>query len=376
MEKTLRIEAIKQAMDEAGLSQTALAKKLSVSKEIISQWLKGSKLPRPDKLLKLGLALDLAFDEIVETVAGANEPVIAFRKKGSTKTTEKHILRAKNMGRLLSCLVPYLPFDEFVQPSKLKKPNLEYEYIQSFVSKVRQEIGLRIDQVIDFTDLIHTFKELQAVIVPVMWGKKNVHENALHIYLPDSMTTWVYLNLDTEVHDFKFWMAHELGHVFSPDLRGNDAEDFADAFAGALLFPKELAKQAYESISSCRSDKIRISKIRDYALEYSISLISVYKEINNYAKYNKKPEIGLSNNGLFGANTNFNKRFSTVSGSLFKNTSPNAEDYIHITSGVFETPFFDTLKQYLVEHGKSASYVQSILDTPLIDAKELYAELT
>ncbi len=375
MDKTLRIEAIKQAMDKAGLNQAALSAKLSVSKEIVSKWLSGVKFPRPDKLLRLSSALELNYDELVEIISQVNEPIIAFRKKGSTKTTEKHINRAKNIGRLLSCLVSYLPFDEFVQPSKLKNPKLEYEYVQSFTFKVRKEIGLRIDQVIDFTDLIHTFHELQAVIVPVMWGKKNVHENALHIYLPDSMTTWVYLNLDTELHDFKFWMAHELGHVFSPDLRGNEAEDFADAFAGALLFPQELAKQAYKSISSSKSDKIRISKIRDYALEYSISLISVYKEINNYAIYNSLPKIDLGNS-LFGANTNFNKMFATVSGSLFENESPNAEDYIQRTSDVFETPFFDTLKKYLVEHGKSASYVQSILDTPLIDAKELYAELT
>lgn len=57
-------------------------------------------------------------------------------------------------------------------------------------------------------------------------------------FLPESDTTWVYLNLDTNVHDLKFWMAHELGHCLSPSLTGTEvAEDFADAFAGALLFP-------------------------------------------------------------------------------------------------------------------------------------------
>jgi len=41
------------------------------------------------------------------------------------------------------------------------------------------------------------------------------------------------------IHDFKFWMAHELGHCLSPSLTGEDAEDFADGFVGALLFPKD-----------------------------------------------------------------------------------------------------------------------------------------
>lgn len=37
-------------------------------------------------------------------------------------------------------------------------------------------------------------------------------------------------------------MTHELAHVYTPEIAGKDeGEDFADAFAGALLFPRELA---------------------------------------------------------------------------------------------------------------------------------------
>ena len=375
MSRTLNIANIRSAMEQAGLNQAALAKELNVSREIISKWLTGAKYPRPDKLLRISGALELGLADLVTRISDPGEPVIAFRKKGSARTTAKHIARAKNMGRLLSGLVPYLPFDEFIQPPRLKNPRLDYEYIQSFASKVRQAAKLRVEEAIDFTDLIHTFHELQAVIIPVLWGKKDVHENALHVYLPDSMTTWIYLNLDTEAHDFKFWMAHELGHVFSPDLRDNEAEDFADAFAGALLFPKELAEQAYKVALSAGSDRNRILAIQEYALEYSISLISVYVEINNYAINAGRPEIELGNS-LFGANANFNKRFMAVSGSLFDGKNPGAADYINIAKETFETSFFDVLKNYLREHGKSAGFIQSILDIPLIDAKELYAELS
>ena len=67
------------------------------------------------------------------------------------------------------------------------------------------------------------------MLIPVLWGARDRHENALHIYLPGSATTWVYLNLDSEVHDFKLWMAHELAHVLAPGLRGDLGEDFADS---------------------------------------------------------------------------------------------------------------------------------------------------
>ena len=190
-------------MEKAGLSPANISQKLGVSREAVSRWLAGKSLPRPDKLLKLALTLDLKLDELTLTTEDPNEPVIAFRKRGNTKTTETHIARAKDMGRMLSALVPYLPYDLLVQPATLKNPTTDYAYIQQVASKLRADIGVRPDDELSFNHLIKKFNDLQAVIIPVLWGKKVQHENALHIYLPESMTTWVYLNLDVEVHDFK-----------------------------------------------------------------------------------------------------------------------------------------------------------------------------
>jgi hypothetical protein len=120
------------------------------------------------------------------------------------------------MGRRLRHLVPYLPFDRFVRPPTLKQPSTDYHYLQDLAAQVRREIGVVDGKALDFHHLIKRFQHLQTVLVPVLWGHKEKHENALHIFLPDSTTTWVYLNLDVEVHDFKFWMAHELGHVLPP----------------------------------------------------------------------------------------------------------------------------------------------------------------
>lgn len=375
MEKLLNIEAIKDAMDTLGLSQSDIAKTLSVTREAASKWLNGKSLPRPDKLLRLALLLDLTLDKLTIKSKNTADPVIAFRKKGSAKTTNLHISRAKDMGKMLSPLVPYLPYDLSIQPATLKNPIVEYDYIQRIASKVRTEIGLDKEDELNFSHLIKKFNDLQAIIIPVLWGKKNVHENALHIYLPDSMTTWVYLNLDVEVHDFKFWMAHELGHVYSPDLRGDEAEDFADAFAGALLFPETLAEKAYFDVDKSKTEKSKIIKIEKYAECYSISLISVYYEINKFAKHSGLEEVKLSNY-LYARNTNFNKKYMTLDQVIFDDEKPDAKKYIQSCNEVFDTPIFDALKSYLVESRKSAGFVQSILDTPLIDAKGIHAELT
>ena len=82
-------------------------------------------------------------------------------------------------------------------------------------------------------------------------------------------------------------MAHELGHVLSPSLRGETAEDFADTFAQSLLFSEEQAESAYTVLMRYRSKKGRLNKIVEISEELTISPITVYKGINNFAfEYN------------------------------------------------------------------------------------------
>ncbi|HOS15238.1 MAG TPA: helix-turn-helix transcriptional regulator, partial [Smithella sp.] len=204
MENKLNIKNIEQKVQELGLNQTTLAREMQVSKEAVSKWLRNEKYPRPDKLIRLARLLNLSFSELVCKTPTANEPVIAFRKKGAHKITSDYIEQAKDMGTTLKELVHYLPFDDLSQPAVLKSPLVDYEYIQKVAKRVRKRIGVREGEEIRFDHLIGFFNELQAVIIPVLWGNKENHENALHIYLPESMTTWIYLNLDCRIHDFKF----------------------------------------------------------------------------------------------------------------------------------------------------------------------------
>ena len=64
MPKVLNRAAIHEAMENGGLNAATISKKIGVSRESVSKWLKGKSLPRPDKLLKLALLLDLGLGEI------------------------------------------------------------------------------------------------------------------------------------------------------------------------------------------------------------------------------------------------------------------------------------------------------------------------
>jgi transcriptional regulator with XRE-family HTH domain len=379
MQKRLNSDNVHRAIAEAGLTQTAIADALDVSKEAVSQWVNLKSFPRPDKLLRLAKLLSLSFDELV-VKEDPFAPKIAFRKMKGTVTKDHHIDKAKEIGYFLRHLVPYLPFDTLTMPPILKSPACEYEYLRKVTSEVRKDINLGNTDCVDFNHLIRHFGQLQAVIVPVLWGSKQRHENAVHIYLPDTHSTWVYLNLDANIHDFKFWMAHELGHCLSPSLEGDEAEDFADAFAASLLYPHDLAENAYASITAQSSPASKIAHIVHLADDLTISPYTIINQVNKFAKAASKPEINLSP-GFHGAVTNFNKRYKTVRELIFGSLQldekgmPSARDYVKSVETAFETPFFSILRKFLGQSNKGAGFLQTVLDIPLLDARSIHAEL-
>ena len=267
MNKSLNLIRLEDALIRAGMNQSALAAKLGVSREAVSNWFRGESFPQPDKLVRIGMAVGLGFDELVVIPPPAPEtvPVVTFRKKGNRKTRDEHLDHARETGELLKRLVPYLPEQDLTQPPILKDPCNDYAYIQRVAALTRKEMGLERKKVVKVIDLIGKFNELHAVVVPVLWGAREQHGNALNVYLPDSRTLWIFLNLDSNAIDFKFWMAHELGHALAPAYGGEDGEDFADGFAQAFLYPKTHVEGLWPDLVREQTVANRIERIRDEA---------------------------------------------------------------------------------------------------------------
>lgn len=372
MQKRLNFKRIEISMENLGLNKAQLAKSLDVSRTIVTSWFKEEKFPRPDKLLKLGLALRLPFGSLV--IKEELEPVIAFRKKGTRKTREEHIDRAKDMGRLLEKLVPHLPSRRLTAEPVLKNPKIDFCYVQDVASMVRNQIGVKEIGIIDFEMLIKRFHDFEVVIIPVLWGSKKNHENALHIHLPQSKTTWTYLNLDSNLHDFKFWMVHELGHILAPSLTGDDGEDFADMFAQALLFPEKSSKTAYSKLKSLQKISARLEFVFSEANKLMISPVTIRMAVDAYAT---EHDLALINFGkiFYGAVTNFNKDNKNFSKIINNDKKYSAADYINTAKKFFDSLFFEVLKRYLAEKKQSPGFTQNLLQMTIVDAKEVHAEL-
>ncbi|MBS0598309.1 MAG: helix-turn-helix domain-containing protein [Proteobacteria bacterium] len=373
MQKTLHSESIRAALASKGWDQKKLAEAVGVSGQAVTNWMKGEDFPRPATLLKLASILSLGFEQLV-CADLASQPVIAFRKKGGAKTTEEHILRARAMGAMLKPLVKYLPARQSLR-TQISDTSLEYDQLQATVSAVRSKLGVGQAAVLLYEHLINQFVENDAVIVPVMWGEKKRHENALHIHLPVEKVTFIYLNLDTHLEDFKFWMAHELAHVYTPDLAGKEkGEDFADAFAGALLFPKELAHQAYVAANTKRSPSGVISALHTFAKEHVISLFSVFTEVSKYAAAMGLPQLKASEQDVHAVRNSV--RGELVSATLFRPLPPDPKTYIASAHSVFQSLFFAALQAMLRDRETGSGYVQQVLSVALPDAQAVYNELT
>ena len=376
LQKTLNIPVIQDCLIKAGLNQSGLAEKLKVSREAVSKWLTGESFPSPDKLLRMGTLLGLAFDQLVLRPPATAVPVVLFRKKANRKTRSEHFDNARDAGELLKRLVKYLPKLELTRPPTLKEPTSDYNYVQKVAAQLRVDMVLEGKEIINFSDLIGKFNQLQAIIVPVLWGEQQHHGNALNIFLPDSLTTWVFLNLDSSIVDFKFWMAHELGHSLAPDLAGDAGEDFADGFAQALLFPEAQAAKLRADLQKAVTVSTRITRVLAEAKKHVISPYTVCKAVEGYeaARGLSRTDFGQKG-GFMGAVTNHVKGFETVSQGLFKHSTPSPKDYLAVGRNAFGSPFPDALADFCKSEQGAEHFLHRVLGLSLADAKALSVEL-
>ena len=372
MHKVIHSDNIKTAIQARGWTQKELAAQLGVTGQAVTNWMKGTDFPRPDKLLKLATTLKLGFADLVQLPQAA-QPVVAFRKKAGAKTTDAHVMKAMAMGALLKALVPFLSAVPQLR-RQVPDPSIEYAVVQDVVSRVRKNLGLGEGGVLHYEQLLTEFAENGAVVVPVMWGALQNHKNALHILLPQERVTFIFLNLDTYLEDFKFWMAHELAHVFTPQLAGEDeGEDFADAFAGALLFPKELARTVYTQVAG-QPKAHEATVLQAFAHEHGISLNTVFQQVNGFAQSQGLPLLKHAEIDIHKMRNS--QRGKLVSETLFAPLPPSPSAYLAAAERQFHSDFFQALRRMTQAKQTGAGYMQQVMDIPMQDALALHAELT
>lgn len=374
MQYVLKPGVLGDLLDRRGLNQSDLAETLGVSREAVSKWVSGESIPKPDKLLRIGVVLESSFDDLVRRDPDPVAPQVYYRRKAARKTRDAHLDQATQRGYLLKQLAPLLPGTRLTRPPTLKDPVSDYDYLQQVADAVRSE--LKLAEKIDFKQLISKFNDLGAVLIPVLWGEKQEHGNALNVYLPDTQTIWVFLNLDTNALHFNFWMAHELGHSLAPDLRDEKGEDFADALAQAVLCPRPAAEKLRAELLDISPAGQRIQRIHAEAARRLIHPLTIRKAIHALDAACERPATPLGDMaGFMAAAKNFERKFETISSELFGRDAPEPGVYVKKCKQFFQTPFFDALAAYCRSREDADSFIHELLGLPLSDAKALAGAL-
>ena len=331
-----------ETLSEKGLNASQVASKLGVSREAVSKWLKGETMPKPDKLLALGVLLGVAYNQLVVRFGDVAAPIIHFHKKQNRMTNEEIDASTEEMADFVKHVAKFNPAGQGITITPLSNPRADFDYADMAACFFRQQLNL--PRIIKSTDLVHWFQLFGINLIPAFWGGNEYYGNALRISLHDN-STWVVLNLDSKVCDFLFWMAHEIGHSIAPSLKDEDAEIFADHFAQALLFPPSAADDLYAQLPEEKNKAI--GTILSTAKKWNIAPYTIYKSLAWCEKRRVATKTKLPDVQAIMTAANSKKTCKTVSELLFDGKIPTPEQYIKRSEAWLKTTFFKALATFL-----------------------------
>lgn len=364
----LNVDLVQKAMAMRGLNQAALAQACGVSREAVSKWFAGESLPRPAKLRSLAetLGLDLAGLQL----AVANDPVIAYRTHLREPLSDRARAAALEMGRHFRQLQAFMELRQFT-PRVLENPSDDEGAVRRAVEAVRGTLQLAADQSPTWLQLIEQLRLAGADIAPVLWGREKVgHENALTIHLPDGAHTWVVVSLSACADDFKYWLAHELGHCLTLHrLTEEGGERFAERFAQLLVFPDALADHCLQAL---RMSAEPLAKARDIARFHGVSVVTVVKSVDRLALARGEAATGMASEAFYETWSQERALQPTVASELFGTDAPTVDLFVQTSSTFFQTSVFDAIGRLQVaQGGHSPAFVSALLNIDLPQAREL-----
>jgi transcriptional regulator with XRE-family HTH domain len=372
LKQRLNHSLINQKLKSSGLNQADLAKKLDVSRESVSNWFSEDSFPRPRHLLALSNLLDLDYSEMVIEEPDENEPVYAFRKVHDTVHSAEEVEEVKEIGYSLEKLIPFIKLNSF--KTTLSNPKNNVFYMSEIVKDFKNRFDIK-STLIEFEEIQKIFSGCNAFVIPVLWGESENKTNSIHIHLPESMTDWIYINLDSFIYDYKFWMIHELSHLITPEIKDElESESFADNFAAEFLFPLDEAEIFVKSLKSFNTEDI-LPLLFNKAIDLYISPYTIYKQINKYLHSVDHELIDIPKIVDTFKEKLLLKKNITLTEFFFNKKLPEPEEYVNLIEKYFSKDFISALKSYSINESFSVGFVQNIFHISLLDARNIYLVL-
>ncbi len=247
--KRLNPTKLQKARKAKAMTQTDLAKDIGLTRQAVSAYEQGAKLPEAETLRMIARVLDQPISYFVAPEREAFGPFSARTYRAFGAATKKRNEQCDVLTDWLSEIAAYLnvavnfPDVQIPEvPSPSEGDGYSEEEIESAAESVRTSWGLGLGPIGNLTKLI----ESRGVFVghlPVTAGKVNAFS-----YWSGTKPFIITGSDDTTAVRRRFDMAHELGHlvlhqgVGSEELEEKEVlkrvEAEANRFAGALLLPR------------------------------------------------------------------------------------------------------------------------------------------
>ncbi len=284
------------------MSQGRLAELIGVSQKTILRYESGSFNPKMDVVVALASALDVKIDDFFNVdlkkesmfnvdfnITGISNKIHGFNYREEEKISEELKCQIKEItiDRLVKC---HELFDLLNVDMKFTNPLHTFKSIKS--TKDAEKAAIRVRKRWNLGDM---------PILSVVSTLENHGINVIEVSVSDEFEGLsAYINeipiivLNDEVNEKtrrRFTALHELGHLIlelAEDLSYNEIERICDAFAAAMLLPKDLL------IAELGSKRTRISKkeLKAVKQKYGISVRSLlvgaaYADIIQWDEYHE-----------------------------------------------------------------------------------------
>jgi Zn-dependent peptidase ImmA (M78 family)/transcriptional regulator with XRE-family HTH domain len=246
---------LREGREARGLSASALAEILEVSRQAVSQYENGQKVPRPEVMQKIQETLNLPSDFFWRPVTEPKSRKFFWRSNSAATKTER--IRAAHKFEWLETIVEYL--ETYIKFPDVNFP--DFGHLFSDGRMPRHPSALSFDLIESLATKTREFWGLgnEGSISNIVWLLENngaiVTRSELHAETLDAFSAWsdegrpfVFLASDKEsAARSRFDAAHELAHIvlhrnvdrtcLTRAAEFRLIEDQAHRFAGAFLLP-------------------------------------------------------------------------------------------------------------------------------------------
>ncbi|MDL2124757.1 MAG: helix-turn-helix domain-containing protein [Deltaproteobacteria bacterium] len=354
-------EKIKDLIKENNSSIVKLAKKTSVSRQTVNDWINGQ-IPKGNHLINLCKIFNVNPDFFFSKDFDNSISVPVHRTRMTAKVTPAMQKDALEMARKYEVL-----FKNDANSSILPVVRVHYRtdvVAKKIATELRKRASIGQDLPPDYE---HTFSLLAYLGIKVIFRHFPEKIKAYAFYTKIHGHRIVFVNNSTNIIDLIFPVLHEAVHAIRDEIQTNDGfdaeeEDFCDKVANYIQFPDEYVHMVYDFINGL-SAGAQVNKLKIYGKTYSHALFGIVKQIKTI-----DPDFNLK---IEGADSNFKKGFHTIGDILFIGDDPR--DYVAKISAL--SPLFTSIILNQIDSITSSKLGEMLGIESVLDARAVKDEL-